>query len=226
MAETKAQKKAKEVVDGFQNRVIGLEMVKASELTDHPQNWRIHPENQRGTLLSLMESIGIADAALAYTDEDGQRVLIDGHLRKDLSGDQEVPVLMTDLSDDEASAILASHDVITTMAQRDEEELAGLLEDVADVLPPDVLNAIDPDLGGFGEDEFPDEGGPTQTGKYPVVPQLDEGYDFVMIFCSRDSEFAWLQTVLDLPTKRDKDRVGLSHVLTVDEFKERWANRD
>jgi hypothetical protein len=98
------------------------------------------------------------------------------------------------------------------------------LEDIRDTLPRDVLVAIDPDFTR-AEDEAEEEERKV-TPKYPIVPQLDEGYDFVLIFSTRERDWAWLQTVLDLPTKRDKNEIGMSRVLTVDEFKERWYGRD
>ena len=214
----------------FKNRVVGLEMIPAKDLKEHPRNWRQHPEDQRAALLGLLESVGIADSVLAYTSKrDEAVVLIDGHLRKDLVGDQEVPVVMTDLDDDEADALLAAHDVVTTMALPDAEELQGLLDDIIekDLLPNDVLLAIDPDFGDFEDFGGPGHGGADTGpgGKFPIVPQLDEGYDFVVLFATRDTDFAWLQTVLDLPKKNDKGRIGTSRVLTVEEFKERWASR-
>jgi hypothetical protein len=211
-----------EEAQGFRNRIVGLEMVPASEILEHPKNWRLHPPDQRSALSSLLETIGITDAVLAYRSErhGGKLTLIDGHLRKDLVGEQAVPVLVTDLNDAEADATLASHDVVTTMAVADEAVLQELLNDVEDVLPRDVLIAIDPGLGPQIADLT--EEAASVDAKYPIVPQLDEGYDFVVIFCTREMEYSWLRTTLDLPKKLDRKRVGLSHVLTAQEFRDRW----
>ena len=57
------------------------------------------------------------------------------------------------------------------------------------------------------------------------MPQLDEGYDCVVIFATRDSEIGWLEKELDLPIRRDRSRVGVSRVLTVPEFRRRWESR-
>jgi hypothetical protein len=57
--------------------------------------------------------------------------LIDGHLRRDLTGDQSVPVLVTDLSDDEAEAVLATLDPLAGMAEADQSALEHLLRDLA-----------------------------------------------------------------------------------------------
>jgi hypothetical protein len=208
----------------FRNRVVGLEMVPARRLREHPKNWRQHPDDQQAAMKGVLESVGVADAVLAYHSErnDGELTLIDGHLRRGMI-DQEIPVLVTDLNDAEADAMLASHDVLTTMAVPDEYALRELLEDVEDTLPRDVLMVIDPDFADRYEEEEVNGDGPPP--KYPIVPTLDEGYHFVVIFAMRDVDYAWLQTTLDLPRKLDRKRVGISHVLTVDEFRERWNGR-
>ena len=203
---------------GHKNRIVGLEYVSVDELHVHPKNWRLHPPDQRSALSSLLDTIGIADAVLAYRSSQREGLtLIDGHLRRELM-DGQVPVLVLDLDDEEADALLAAHDVITTMAVADEAELAALLDDIT-ILSRDVLIAIDPDLEGAMH-ALVDEA--VDTPKYEIVPQLDEGYDYVVIFAMRETEYSWLRTVLELPTKLDRKRVGLSHVLTVPEFRERY----
>jgi hypothetical protein len=202
--------------EGFRNRIVGLEVVPASELAQHPQNWRLHPERQRSAMLSALETIGIADAVLAYRSEraDGALTLIDGHLRRDLI--DKVPVLVTDLSDDEADMLLASHDVITTMAQRDESALAALLEGIEAEMPRDLMMAIDPDYEGVEAAEGDNEGG---KARYPIVPEFDEGYDCLIVFSSRESDWNWLVGELELPVAEDRSKIGISHVLTVDQFR-------
>lgn len=125
----------------FRDRVVGFERVKASELVPNEKNWRRHPENQRTTLRRMMEKVGIVDAAIARRTEDGRLKLVDGHLRRDLTGDQQVPVLITDLTEEEADAILATLDPLAGMAEADASALEHLLRslatsnsDVADVL--------------------------------------------------------------------------------------------
>jgi hypothetical protein len=132
---------------------------------------------------------------------------------------------MTDLNEEEAQAVLATHDVVTTMAVPDEDDLARLLDGVQHILSADILRVIDPDIDYAG-DEI-DVNGVGGMPKYPIQPQLDEGYDYVVIFSMKDSETAWLHTTLELQEKRDKTKVGVSRVLTVPEFKalvERWQN--
>ena len=196
--------------------------VPTDQIAEHPKNWRTHPEKQRSALLAALDTIGVADAVLAYHSEraGGQLTLIDGHLRRGLMS--EVPVLVTDLTDAEADILLASHDVLTTMALRDEEMLAELLAGIDGKIPRDLMIAIDPDLEGI-DAELEDER-PTR-GSYPIVPEYDEGYDSVIIFASRDSDWLWLEKELGLEPMRDRKKIGLSHVITVDDFRRYLAGK-
>lgn len=113
----------------MRNRVKELRFVKASELTPCADNWRLHPKRQRDLMKSVLQTIGYADALVARETEDGALVLIDGHLRADISPDVEVPALIVDLNEQEAKELLLVHDPIGAMAERDDEAVLRLLED-------------------------------------------------------------------------------------------------
>lgn len=112
-------------------------MVDAADLVDHPENWRVHGDEQRHALKAVLNKVGIADAVVAFERKTGrgkrvrrELVLIDGHLRKEeLEG--EVPVLVLDVNEEEAQILLASHDAIGKMADIDEPILSKLLERIA-----------------------------------------------------------------------------------------------
>lgn len=117
------------------DRIVGLRRVQASDLLEHPRRWRRHPESQRHALIELLERVGYADAVIARQTPDGL-VLIDGHLRRDLHPRAELPVLVLDVSEEEADLVLASLDPLAAMAVPDHEALAEL---VALVQVPDGL---------------------------------------------------------------------------------------
>ena len=77
-----------------------------------------------------MKNIGFVGALVVRKVDDGYE-LLDGHLRKDIVGDQEVPVLVTDLNYQEMLTILATYDPITDMAVPDEQMLEELLKDAS-----------------------------------------------------------------------------------------------
>ncbi len=127
MAERPARRPERKPV---RDRVIELRRVRAQDLKDHPRNWRQHPERQRRALRALLSEIGYADALLAR-EEDGHLVLIDGHLRRSLDPDQVVPVLVLDVSAQEADKLLVTLDPLAGLAGSDPERLSELLDRVA-----------------------------------------------------------------------------------------------
>src|SRR6266567_3012637 len=111
------------------DRVIELCRVRAGDLAEHPRNYRRHPEHQRRALRALLAEIGYA-AALIARESEGRLVVIDGHLRKSIDPDQVVPVLVLDVSEEEADKLLATLDPVAALARPDPDRLAELLERV------------------------------------------------------------------------------------------------
>lgn len=96
-------KRTRITYDGFRDRIRELRRVPAGELQADPRNWRRHPENQKRALRGVLAEIGYADALIAREDQEGGLILIDGHLRAETTPDQMVPVLVTDLTEQEAA---------------------------------------------------------------------------------------------------------------------------
>ena len=117
------------------DRIVELRRVRASELTPDPQNWRRHPPGQASALRALLDQIGWADACLARQANRGL-VLIDGHLRREVALDALLPVLVLDVTEEEAHTLLATLDPLAGMAIADEDALRALL---ATAVVPDAL---------------------------------------------------------------------------------------
>src|SRR5439155_5036557 len=113
----------------IRDRIVELRRVKASDLLPDPRNWRRHPPAQASALRSMLEQVGFADALLARETPQGLR-LIDGHLRAGLTPEETVPVLVLDLDEVEAGALLATLDPLAAMAGVDQEALLALLDEV------------------------------------------------------------------------------------------------
>lgn len=113
----------------LRDRVIDFRRVKARDLVPHPRNWRMHPKAQSAALKGVLEEVGVADALLAY-ERDGKLTVIDGHLRKDTAPDHEWPIVVLDVTDEEADYLLATHDPLAAMAQPDQDKLLDLLASV------------------------------------------------------------------------------------------------
>jgi len=115
----------------LRDRVIDFRRVPAADLAPHPKNWRVHPKHQHSALRGLLDEVGFAGAVLARQGPDGKLMLIDGHLRKDLLPGEEIPVLVTDLTEEEAEKVLATFDPIGALATRDDQALRALLEKIS-----------------------------------------------------------------------------------------------
>ena len=114
----------------IRDRIKELRRVKASELFASPRNWRTHPQVQQDALQGILEDVGYADALLARELPDGTLELVDGHLRKETTPDQEVPVLILDIDEDEAKKLLAVLDPLAAMAEANTDALGSLLAEI------------------------------------------------------------------------------------------------
>ena len=115
----------------IRDRIKELRRVPANQLRPNAKNWRTHPPAQRDALRGVLAEVGYAGALVARELPDGALELIDGHLRAETTPDQEVPVLVLDVNEEEAAKLLAVLDPLADMAQANEQMLAELLENVA-----------------------------------------------------------------------------------------------
>lgn len=118
--------------NGIRDRVVDFRRMKAEEIAVNPKNFRKHPEGQRSALKGILQEIGVAGALLTYHSErnGGRLTLIDGELRKTDNPQLEWPVIVTDLKDEEADLLLATHDPLAAMAETDAVQLDALLRDL------------------------------------------------------------------------------------------------
>ena len=114
----------------IKDRIVELRRVPASQLAPNPKNWRLHPISQQNALRGLLSEIGISAAAIAVERPEGL-VLIDGHLRSEIVGDETIPVLIVDLNDDEADKLLTTFDSVSNLATADPEKLEQLLGEIS-----------------------------------------------------------------------------------------------
>lgn len=123
---TKAKPKAKNAAP-WDNRIIGNGTEDPEQILAHPDNWRIHPSEQRDALARTLDRVGWVQSIIV-NQRTGR--LIDGHLRVDLAverGEKQVPVGYVDLTEEEEKIALAALDPITGMAIPDSEKLRELV---------------------------------------------------------------------------------------------------
>ena len=137
----------------YKNRIIGSGEEQLDQIMFNPRNWRIHPLNQQNALKGVLEEIGWVQQVV-INKRTGN--LIDGHLRCQLAareGNETIPVVYVDLSEDEEEIILASLDPLGEMAVRDKEMLEELLLDLEEKNKVDIVKEI------FypGDEQLPDK---------------------------------------------------------------------
>ncbi len=129
------------------DRITELRRVRAGDLIPNEKNFRRHTDQQRAALRGVLSEVGYASALIAY-DRDGELVLIDGHLRAEDNPEQEVPVLILDVTEAEADLLLTVLDPMAAMAVADNDALqlllAGMENRNADL---DALLGTMPDVG-------------------------------------------------------------------------------
>lgn len=114
----------------IRDRIKELRRVKASELIPNEKNWRRHPKEQVAALKGLLNEIGYAGALLCRELPDGRLKIIDGHLRRDTTPKAMVPVLVLDVTEEEADKILLTFDPVSAMALAEKAQLEVLLASV------------------------------------------------------------------------------------------------
>lgn len=146
----------------FRDRIKELRRVPANQLKANPKNWREHPEPQREALQAMLDRVGIANAVVARELPDGSLELIDGHLRTEELGEQEVPVLVLDVTPEEADQLLATLDPLAAMATQNVDALRALVDGLE--FDPSVFKSLSefswnlPEVlsaGNCDEDEVP-----------------------------------------------------------------------
>jgi hypothetical protein len=166
----------------IRDRIRELRRIPARLLRPNPRNWREHPQQQRDILRGLLAEIGYADALIARELPDGTFELIDGHLRAELTPDSLVPVLLVDLSDEEAAKLLALLDPLAGLAQTNRHLLAELAQTVE--TENEAIRRFLDSLLDSPEEE------PSQQKPPPEIP-LNETYQ-VVVDCRDEAEQAAL----------------------------------
>lgn len=108
----------------MKDRLAGEGLVDPRELQPHPDNWRVHRDDQRESMEAALDELGNLDRLIVNRRNNR---IIDGHLRHQLAlerGDATVPVQWVDLdTDEEESAALALFDSLGRMAVEDPAKL-------------------------------------------------------------------------------------------------------
>jgi len=114
----------------YKDLIVDFRRVPASQIAEHPENWRRHPESQEEALRGIFDEVGIVAPSI-YNERTHR--LLDGHLRRkvlEAAGDQLVPLIVVDVPEEQEATVLASFDQITQMARMDRAKFDALLDKV------------------------------------------------------------------------------------------------
>lgn len=205
----------------FRDRIVALRRIPASTLLDNPDNWRRHPDEQVAAMTSMLERIGITGALVAREKPDGTLLILDGHLRKGIVGDELVPVLITDLNDAEAALMLATFDPLSDLAMMDAEALKALLEQTGDADDEDAfLRKLFAQVNNELATEIE-----TTGGKQKVVEGMalepHEHYDYLVVMAQTSHEWNVLCDRLGLKPEKRRARMGTCRAIRATRLLER-----
>ena len=211
----------------IKDRIVEFIRVPVSELMDNAGNWRTHPEMQGETLKGLLKEVGITGAVLAYHSKrnKGKLTLIDGHLRKEVgekySPDLIWPVLVVDLTDEEADFLLAVYDPVGAMAEMDKKAMALLIDNVSSSdwavreLLRDLEKKTQEDLRDANKKKEDEES--KEETSYPDMEILPlDNLDYILVMFKNEMDWVAVSELLELHKCQDLRRtskVGLSRVL-------------
>lgn len=182
----------------IRDRIKDFRRVKASTLRPSPHNWRVHNESQRDALRGVLAEIGYAEALVCRELEGGGLELIDGHMRAAETPDEMVPVLVLDVTEDEAATLIATLDPIGAMADVNSDALRGLLanREPEDANLKNLLTQLSASLGsGDGGRDRDEKGGESVDG---MDLRPHEHYDFVIMLARTTHEWNQLCELLGL----------------------------
>lgn len=117
----------------WKNRIVGFDpAVDPNELLANPENWRIHPLQQQEVLTGVFDEVGLVGGLVVNRRTNH---IVDGHLRAMLAlrHGQKLPVQYVDLSLEEERVILATYDVVTSMAASDLQKVSDLVGGISNV---------------------------------------------------------------------------------------------
>lgn len=229
-----------------------IEHIDPKELKPHPQNSRVHADEQIQQIVASIRQFGFNSTITI--DEDN--VILAGHgrtLAAIAAGLEAVPCIRrAGLTDLEKRAFIIADNQIGLNSEWDDEvlqaELAALVEE-GDLdlhefgIDPGALAELEhaPVTTAAGaralegqtdapppvsQEEFEREMARTDTtGLLPIVPMYAEHHEAFIIVCDNAVDEAWLRNRLGLehPMQSYKDvKSQRANVLTVQQLKDRW----
>ncbi len=191
------------------------ELVPLFELKAHPQNPKSHPVEQLQAFAEIIKGNGIR-RPITVSRRSG--FIVAGHglfQALEMMGALKAPVDYQDFKDEAHElAHLAADNKLAEYGVVNEAQLNNVVRHIE-------ANGLDKALAGVLSEleEIIDEEKKEDDCQFPLVPDYDEGYNGVIIFCRGELEWTQLTTMLPLPRKINrKGNIGTTRVLHAKEF--------
>jgi hypothetical protein len=170
-----------------QDRIVELRRVPAAALVPHPQNWRRHGPDQQAAMRGLLDQLGYVNALLVRPLAHDTYEVLDGHMRLALEqGATHIPVLVLDVTEDEAALILATHDQIGALSLPDPAYSDALAREVWS--ENEAINTVLRDLLHHGKPVAEAKAQPPDV-HLALAPQPYEHYDYVVVLARNTFDF-------------------------------------
>ncbi len=164
----------------------------------------------------MLEELGYIGALIARDTPHGLQ-LLDGHLRKDVTADSEVPVLIVDLNDEEAKKALLTFDPLGDLATFDPHALDELMKiDMGGALTDNAdLRKM---LVDMSEQLHRDEDNETPEQRDMEVPGMalspHEHYDYLVVLARTSHEWNVVCDKLGLVPMVRRGKLGTCRAIT------------
>jgi hypothetical protein len=173
---------------------------------------------RRGAVAEVIESLReFGQHRPVVVQRTTGQVIVGNHMLKAAKqlGWHEMDALIVDDTDEVAMRRAIADNAVGDKATWDEEELAEVMQEIGSV-PGMNESDIDKLLAKLAPPPKVEE--PT----YPLVPRMNEKYDYVVVFCENETDWNWLQTKLQLRREKSykSEAVATSHVITVERLQE------
>lgn len=180
-------------------RIVAYRLMPVAEILENPRAWRLHPEKQRNALRAALDHVGLVKP-LIFNERTNR--LVDGQARLELArrdGQDMLPVVIVDLSEEEEALVLATLDPLSELAEIDQEALDRLLAEVevtdtalmellADLGSEQALDALEAEAAGQEV-----AGAETRSGAEPEPPSEFPtfGEDIATDHCCPKCGYRW-----------------------------------
>lgn len=206
-------------MEAVQNEPMKVERVPMSSLRLDDRNAR------KGNVAAIADSLRELGQHRPLVIQRGtNKILVGNHTYKAAQalGWTEIDVYYVDDDDIKALRRSLADNRTGDLATWDKLELAQLVQEAGENIPGFDADFID-SLSATLDMDLDKEKEPI----YPIAARFDEKYDYVVIFAKNATDWAFLETILELETKKSfkNKAVGICRVLTVQEFAQRWRGR-